>query len=88
MTTYGKHYSPLRLWSSSKADCPSRSVMEIAAVYDNLTTRPKSGGAYDWAVGERGRPRMSLDPVVLSRAQFTWVVAWHFLLLRGDLGYH
>jgi hypothetical protein len=51
--------------------------MEIAAVYDNLMTRPKSGGAYDLAVGERGRPRMSLDPVVLSRAQFTWMIAWH-----------
>jgi cytochrome bd-type quinol oxidase subunit 1 len=31
---------------------------------------------------------MNLDPVVLSRAQFAWVIAWHFLLLRSELGYH
>ena len=29
---------------------------------------------------------MSLDPVILSRIQFTWVVAWHILLPAFTLG--
>ena len=36
------------------------------------------------AHNERGA--MSMDPVVLSRIQFAWVIAWHFLLPAFTIG--
>lgn len=29
---------------------------------------------------------MTLDPLILSRAQFAWVIAWHFLLPAFTIG--
>ncbi|MGC2787770.1 MAG: cytochrome ubiquinol oxidase subunit I, partial [Roseiarcus sp.] len=29
---------------------------------------------------------MSMDPLVLSRIQFAWVIAWHFLLPAFTIG--
>jgi cytochrome bd ubiquinol oxidase subunit I len=38
------------------------------------------------AFGQQRRRAMSLDPVVLSRIQFAWVIAWHFLLPAFTIG--
>jgi cytochrome bd ubiquinol oxidase subunit I len=37
-------------------------------------------GHADW------KPRMSLDPLLLSRLQFVWVVAWHIMLPAFTIG--
>src|SRR5208282_658396 len=38
------------------------------------------------AFGERGRGEMRMDPLVLSRLQFAWVIGWHFLLPAFTVG--
>ncbi len=61
------------------------SVMDIVTVRDTVTPPPKSAQTIT-AVGERGRREMNLNPVVLSRLQFAWVIAFHFLLPAFTVG--
>src|ERR1700712_5013823 len=39
-----------------------------------------------WPIGQRGKCYMTLDPLILSRVQFVWVIAWHILLPAVTVG--
>src|SRR5271154_7242791 len=64
--------------------------MEIAAVHDSLV-RLLSTERHDLKPSGRRLERndhgaIAMDPVVLSRIQFAWVIAWHFLLPAFTIG--
>ena len=64
--------------------------MEIAAVHDSVA-RLVWTERHDLSIRGRRLERnergaMSMDPVVLSRIQFAWVIAWHFLLPAFTVG--
>jgi cytochrome d ubiquinol oxidase subunit I len=51
-----------------------------------VSPRSVVGAPIASALGQQRRRAMSLDPLVLSRIQFAWVIAWHFLLPAFTVG--
>ena len=76
---------PLGVSVKGALDVHPSSVMEIVTVSHTVTPPPKPGSTIT-AVGERRRREMNLNPVVLSRLQFAWVIAFHFLLPAFTVG--
>ena len=61
--------------------------MEIAADHDSVALLPWLVRTISFGVRTRQRRGIiSMDPVVLSRIQFAWVIAWHFLLPAFTIG--
>src|SRR5271157_5454214 len=51
-----------------------------------VSGRSRGRSAKRLGVRRQRRGTMSLDPLVLSRIQFAWVIAWHFLLPAFTVG--
>src|SRR3984957_8151984 len=64
--------------------------MKAAAVRDSIAGLPWTERRDSSIRGRRlernQRGAIAMDPVVLSRIQFAWVIAWHFLLPAFTIG--
>src|SRR5271166_1746291 len=62
----------------------ARSLFRSRSTYEDRFSG--AAGALVSMTGAKGPSAMHLDPVFLSRLQFAWVIAWHFLLPAFTIG--